>query len=49
MNLKMVCEVVDDIVGVVKVIVEVGVKGVVVVASRRAAEFYGLEVYDEGI
>jgi arogenate/prephenate dehydratase len=48
-NLKMVREAVDDTAGAAKAIAEAGAKGVAAVASRRAAELYGLEVYDEGI
>jgi arogenate/prephenate dehydratase len=45
----MVREAVDDTAGAAKAIAEGQVKGVAAVASRRAAELYGLEVYDEGI
>lgn len=48
-KLKMVREAVDDTAGAAKAIAEGQVKGVAAVASRRAAELYGLEVYDEGI
>jgi arogenate/prephenate dehydratase len=44
----MVREAVDDTAGAAKAIAESQVKGVAAVASRRAAELYGLEVYDEG-
>ena len=48
-NLHMVREAVDDTAGAAKAIAENGTKGVAAVASARAAELYGLEVYDSGI
>jgi len=45
----MVREAVDDTAGAAKSIANAKTMGVAAVASRRAAELYGLQVYDEGI
>jgi len=48
-NLGMVREAVDDTAGAAQAIAEAKTMGVAAVASRRAADLYGLHVYDEGI
>lgn len=49
MKKKMTREEVDDTAGAAKAIAEGELMGVAAVASRRAADLYGLEVYDEAI
>lgn len=48
-NLKVVKEAVDDTAGAAQMVSQQQLKGVAAVASRRAAELYGLEILDEGI
>ncbi|GBF95450.1 arogenate dehydratase prephenate dehydratase chloroplastic [Raphidocelis subcapitata] len=48
-KLKVVKEAVDDTAGAAQMVAEQKLVGVAAVASRRAAELYGLEILDEGI
>jgi arogenate/prephenate dehydratase len=42
-------EAVDDTAGAAQMVAQQQLRGVAAVASRRAAELYGLEILDEGI